>query len=118
ATPVELGLQEPQVAERALDDGIEELVRRANAGEPREPITPRSFEDLAHAGMPHTARVDPARTMRRDRRRYRDGDVGLLAGRERETEACAIAMQRARDRKSTRLNSSHEWISYAVFCLK
>src|SRR5438105_7423114 len=26
-------------------------------------------------------------------------------------ESCA-------DRKSTRLNSSHEWISYAVFCLK
>src|SRR5207247_10628830 len=25
---------------------------------------------------------------------------------------------RNRDRKSTRLNSSHEWISYAVFCLK
>src|SRR5207247_11181933 len=24
----------------------------------------------------------------------------------------------ATDRKSTRLNSSHEWISYAVFCLK
>src|SRR5207247_10097622 len=23
-----------------------------------------------------------------------------------------------RDRKSTRLNSSHEWISYAVFCMK
>src|SRR5438105_11761954 len=28
------------------------------------------------------------------------------------------AAQLARDRKSTRLNSSHEWISYAVFCLK
>src|SRR5438105_9581767 len=25
---------------------------------------------------------------------------------------------RREDRKSTRLNSSHEWISYAVFCLK
>src|SRR5438105_13670913 len=25
---------------------------------------------------------------------------------------------RSLDRKSTRLNSSHEWISYAVFCLK
>src|SRR5438105_9572526 len=25
---------------------------------------------------------------------------------------------KTRDRKSTRLNSSHEWISYAVFCLK
>src|SRR5207247_6144745 len=38
--------------------------------------------------------------------------------------ACQIDMSaRARrdgglDRKSTRLNSSHEWISYAVFCLK
>src|SRR6266536_1904920 len=30
-----------------------------------------------------------------------------------------LADQRMRrDRKSTRLNSSHEWISYAVFCLK
>src|SRR2546422_5863680 len=27
-------------------------------------------------------------------------------------------MLRARDRKSTRLNSSHGYISYAVFCLK
>src|SRR5438105_6096540 len=26
--------------------------------------------------------------------------------------------QGVEDRKSTRLNSSHEWISYAVFCLK
>src|SRR5207247_2726393 len=32
----------------------------------------------------------------------------------------ARAMERWQkvDRKSTRLNSSHEWISYAVFCLK
>src|SRR5207247_3742948 len=28
------------------------------------------------------------------------------------------AQSRGADRKSTRLNSSHEWISYAVFCLK
>src|SRR5438105_8599873 len=27
-------------------------------------------------------------------------------------------LQVEKDRKSTRLNSSHEWISYAVFCLK
>src|SRR5215207_1446967 len=27
-------------------------------------------------------------------------------------------LERWLDRKSTRLNSSHEWISYAVFCLK
>src|SRR5207247_9287298 len=30
----------------------------------------------------------------------------------------AIPPHHAVDRKSTRLNSSHEWISYAVFCLK
>src|SRR5688572_27297452 len=29
-----------------------------------------------------------------------------------------LALQYARDRKSTRLNSSHSQISYAVFCLK
>src|SRR5207247_10385630 len=28
------------------------------------------------------------------------------------------AVEIPEDRKSTRLNSSHEWISYAVFCLK
>src|SRR5689334_25404137 len=30
----------------------------------------------------------------------------------------AVARQRVEDRKSTRLNSSHSSISYAVFCLK
>src|SRR5438105_13931963 len=29
-----------------------------------------------------------------------------------------LRMPGTADRKSTRLNSSHEWISYAVFCLK
>src|SRR5207247_11271833 len=29
-----------------------------------------------------------------------------------------VGVPSTRDRKSTRLNSSHEWISYAVFCLK
>src|SRR5438105_10672081 len=33
---------------------------------------------------------------------------------EGEGLSCAVI----EDRKSTRLNSSHEWISYAVFCLK
>src|SRR5438270_9540654 len=31
---------------------------------------------------------------------------------------CDVASDDARDRKSTRLNSSHSQISYAVFCLK
>src|SRR5689334_23957235 len=34
------------------------------------------------------------------------------------TSSCKNAMPSALDRKSTRLNSSHSSISYAVFCLK
>src|SRR5438132_6877500 len=34
------------------------------------------------------------------------------------TGVCAPTSSRTRDRKSTRLNSSHTVISYAVFCLK
>src|SRR5437868_13293927 len=49
------------------------------------------------------------------------------APRERRTPAlreeldpayCSAGVRRSRDRKSTRLNSSHVSISYAVFCLK
>src|SRR2546427_3377370 len=55
----------------------------------------------------------------RELARGRDGDAGA-----RGRDADAAAVQRAggrqppRDRKSTRLNSSHSQISYAVFCLK
>src|SRR5207244_11894045 len=35
-----------------------------------------------------------------------------------EGAAGAVRLDRAEDRKSTRLNSSHQIISYAVFCLK
>src|SRR2546422_2620842 len=31
---------------------------------------------------------------------------------------CAVLLTGRKDRKSTRLNSSHGYISYAVFCLK
>ena len=35
-----------------------------------------------------------------------------------ETERCVREVLEVEDRKSTRLNSSHARISYAVFCLK
>src|SRR2546430_11298613 len=40
------------------------------------------------------------------------------ASRLEEQEPAVRAVKRRRDRKSTRLNSSHSQISYAVFCLK
>src|SRR5438309_8605546 len=55
-----------------------------------------------------------------------DGEVHLLrAGRDQERRRDLEAVRRGlrrdvrgADRKSTRLNSSHSSISYAVFCLK
>src|SRR5688572_32732723 len=52
-------------------------------------------------------------------RRVLPGDVGefLVLPRLRRADPGIHAAQRL-DRKSTRLNSSHSQISYAVFCLK
>src|SRR2546421_2168612 len=73
-----------------------------------------------HDALPICARAGPA-----------DGPEGALAGRA-EADHLAPAVRRNGtakgravgggaveiDRKSTRLNSSHDQISYAVFCLK
>src|SRR5438105_5116720 len=46
-------------------------------------------------------------------RRHRQG-----RGPEGRMARGPVSRRPVQDRKSTRLNSSHEWISYAVFCLK
>src|SRR5258708_28376377 len=48
-----------------------------------------------------------------DRRRE-----GARRGRDRPDVDSGVSVDLAEDRKSTRLNSSHQIISYAVFCLK
>src|SRR2546430_3943370 len=52
------------------------------------------------------------------RRHPRSADPGELGGGGRGNRARARVLRRQGDRKSTRLNSSHSQISYAVFCLK
>src|SRR3712207_8479609 len=70
--------------------------------------------------FPYTTRFRSQHVPRRLLRRA----VGRADGRERphpQRRRVAVGQQdlgRARDRKSTRLNSSHANISYAVFCLK
>src|SRR2546422_6102566 len=64
------------------------------------------------------ARADLARLARTDSRRSAQAGTGcrsFLAGDAHLHGQHAAARQ---DRKSTRLNSSHGYISYAVFCLK
>src|SRR2546422_5810061 len=63
--------------------------------------------------------LDAARAARRVSRRQRVYFPSGTPPRGRGREACpADTRLTARDRKSTRLNSSHGYISYAVFCLK
>src|SRR5207247_3874151 len=72
--------------------------------------TPRTIRRVADYRSAHGAQ---------DRRRpsRSDGETGALhrGGSTRgEADAAAVAPAPLADRKSTRLNSSHEWISYAV----
>src|SRR3712207_8871528 len=58
-----------------------------------------------------------ARAEERRQRAARDGERDAVE-REEATEPLRYPPDGDRDRKSTRLNSSHANISYAVFCLK
>src|SRR2546430_7755740 len=78
------------------------LARRARRARARAP-RPALRGATARAPRPRHARPPAAER----------GDHGGLARATRSRPA-----QEARDRKSTRLNSSHSQISYAVFCLK
>src|SRR5688500_19605879 len=69
-------------------------------------------------GPPATSTLFPYTTLFRSRqemRDHRDVETALLVGPHAERRARDLD---ERDRKSTRLNSSHLVISYAVFCLK
>src|SRR3712207_7112911 len=61
--------------------------------------------------------VDPFRRGADHRRRLRHGGGAESETGGRQWSGCTDG-RGARDRKSTRLNSSHANISYAVFCLK
>src|SRR5206468_11380559 len=100
---------------------------------PTQPATPHIYTLSLHDALPicrHHDRVIAGRRrvvgVRRRAANRRAVEVPLVAGgaarRERDAPAGAEGRRAAggdrRDRKSTRLNSSHDQISYAVFCLK
>src|SRR2546430_9819412 len=76
--------------------------------------------------FPYTTLFRSARSQRSSggrARAERGGDLAELAGvievvQAREQQRLAPVERAEEDRKSTRLNSSHSQISYAVFCLK
>src|SRR5256885_6901793 len=87
---------------------------------PRSTLFP--YTTLFRSGRRHGPRpTEPPRRLRaRLRRGARDAadERATTARIRRAPRASTAASVRRRDRKSTRLNSSHLVISYAVFCLK
>src|SRR2546422_6234892 len=75
---------------------------------------------------PPRSTLFPYTTLFRSLREARQGVVFLILGAVVQQQLCGpqgighhdVHRGRAADRKSTRLNSSHGYISYAVFCLK
>src|SRR5204863_8723191 len=70
-----------------------------------DPATTEIYTRSLHDALPILSDLQ-------QRRRWSPSDVVAVAGWRR------ALVQRGPDRKSTRLNSSHVEISYAVFCLK
>src|SRR2546422_6899990 len=58
------------------------------------------------------------RSQRQSRRLADDRSIALVGGVDRHRGVGEHRLRPNGDRKSTRLNSSHGYISYAVFCLK
>src|SRR2546422_10906639 len=78
--------------------------------------TPEIYPLSLHDALPISPR--PGRGGDRHRRGADVTGRCLVPGRAQGPPAGARARRGGVDRKSTRLNSSHGYISYAVFCLK
>src|SRR5207247_8807817 len=80
-----------------------------------DPATTQIYTLSLHDALPIFAGTRPQR-----RDHEATGHVACQRGRAPagQRRAGGAGGSGSRDRKSTRLNSSHEWISYAVFCLK
>src|SRR5438034_8706817 len=79
----------------------------------------RILDDTAFAQVAHLAVADVAGTQVERHGMAPAGEIDQQAAAARERQRAVVVVRSAgEDRKSTRLNSSHTVISYAVFCLK
>src|SRR2546422_7672810 len=99
------------------------LLPRAHARHgARDPVLVGLPDDHERLPLPGEAAVHDRVPARHGARHAAPQDVQVARQRHRPAR-CGAAVRRGRaaldlDRKSTRLNSSHGYISYAVFCLK
>src|SRR5699024_12052892 len=105
-----------------VEDGVHGRLR---AGEAQHPVVPAATLTQAYSPGVHAQRrgeddVGMGDRILTEARALRVGRSPRCANLQRVTRAVArpVPAQPRADRKSTRLNSSHVSISYAVFCLK
>src|SRR5689334_24611732 len=88
----------------------------------KDPSTPAYWEDQLDAAQRPSEKVRVLETLRSSKRldkRFAPMlNARLASEKSPETRAVIARALGELDRKSTRLNSSHSSISYAVFCLK
>src|SRR6266511_4711722 len=100
----------------ACHQGVSRILRQGAAHPPSPVRSPAAASTLRMAVT--TSRYNaPATDGRATTTRSRPSGISLPSSR-RASRSSRLARLRATDRKSTRLNSSHVKISYAVFCLK
>src|SRR2546429_6081859 len=80
--------------------------------------TEEVFRLMASKGVAYLPTLTAAEAYAEYFHGYKPGQSALPAQLERALKAFKFALEnKVTDRKSTRLNSSHGYISYAVFCL-
>src|SRR5207247_4577993 len=114
-------------AETALEGELAPVQLDARARDRHAEPRPVGFGRVEEIERPRDRLIAHACPGVLDRHGDRAG-VGRVRGHQAEPARAAEGFERVDDeveeglseldRKSTRLNSSHEWISYAVFCLK
>src|SRR5206468_4344812 len=112
AEPAEQALSAEEA--EALRGRIERLLRRREQLGPVNPLAKAEYDEaVTYVEDLERQRTDLETALRELKALIRDTDRQI-----RETFEGTSVFSSRRDRKSTRLNSSHDQISYAVFCLK
>src|SRR5690606_40121903 len=109
-------------ADRRMHDGQPEA-REQHQNEEQRPIEGQEHASQQgaqafHGRSPCAGGGDSNRSLKSDSAGAAGTGDDARGGGRRSPSSGSLGRARGRDRKSTRLNSSHVKISYAVFCLK
>src|SRR2546422_6398588 len=106
------GLEEQRAQVRQDERGIEQP-NAVHVAHLAPSVEQEHLEDVPEEPAPRAVREAELR-----HRLIEVGEQRLQLGLAARGGEAPVARGRVEDRKSTRLNSSHGYISYAVFCLK